>query len=50
MDFRYTPKQEAFRTRLRDWLERNKAEVFGNSSDPLSERDEDGEARWQRML
>ena len=50
MDFRYTPEQEAFRTRLRTWLERNKIEVFGHSSDPLSERDEDGEARWQKML
>ena len=50
MDFRYTPEQEAFRTRLRTWLERNKVEVFGHSSDPLSERDEDGEVRWQKML
>jgi alkylation response protein AidB-like acyl-CoA dehydrogenase len=50
MDFRYTPEQEAFRTHLRTWLERNKAEVFGHNSDPLSERDEDGDARWQRML
>ncbi len=50
MDFRYTPGQEAFRTRLRTWLERNKAEVFGHNSDPLSERDEDGDARWQRVL
>lgn len=39
MDFRYTPEQEAFRARLRDWLERNKVEVFGDSSDPLAERD-----------
>jgi len=38
MDFRYTPEQEAFRARLRDWLERHKAEVFGDSSDPLAER------------
>jgi len=50
MDFRYTPEQEAFRTHLRTWLERNKAEVFGHNSDPLSERDEDGDTRWQRML
>jgi alkylation response protein AidB-like acyl-CoA dehydrogenase len=29
MDFSFTPEQEAFRARLRDWLERNVAEVFG---------------------
>jgi alkylation response protein AidB-like acyl-CoA dehydrogenase len=50
MDFRYTPEQEAFRTRLRDWLERNKTEVFGDSSDLLAERDEDSEIRWQKIL
>lgn len=50
MDFRYTPEQEAFRVRLREWLERNKAEVFGDHGDPLAEHDEDSEARWQRML
>jgi len=50
MDFRYTPEQEAFRTRLRTWLERNRAEVFGDGSDPLAERDEDGDARWRKML
>jgi alkylation response protein AidB-like acyl-CoA dehydrogenase len=50
MDFRYTLEQEAFRARLRDWLERNKAEVFGDSSDSLAERDEDGEVRWRKIL
>lgn len=50
MDFRYTPEQEAFRTRLREWLERNKAEVFGHNRDVLSESDEDSDTRWQRML
>ncbi|HEV8712223.1 MAG TPA: acyl-CoA dehydrogenase family protein [Candidatus Binatia bacterium] len=50
MDFRYTPEQEAFRTRLRAWLERNRAEVFGDSSDPLAERAEDSDSRWQKML
>jgi hypothetical protein len=29
MDLSYTPKQEAFRARLRDWLKRDSAEVFG---------------------
>ncbi|MBI3246489.1 MAG: acyl-CoA dehydrogenase family protein [Deltaproteobacteria bacterium] len=50
MDFRYTPEQETFRTRLRTWLETNKHEVFGEGSDPLNERDEDGDARWRRIL
>ncbi|MBI3800582.1 MAG: acyl-CoA dehydrogenase family protein [Deltaproteobacteria bacterium] len=50
MDFRYTPEQEAFRTRLREWLEHNKAEVFGESTDPLADRDEDSDTRWQKML
>ena len=50
MDFRYTSEQEAFRTRLRGWLERNRTEVFGEGSDPLNERDEDSESRWKKML
>lgn len=50
MDFTFTPEQEAFRVHLRSWLERNKAEVFGRESDPLADRDEDGDARWQKML
>lgn len=50
MDFRYTSEQESFRARLREWLERNKREVFGESSDPLNERDEDSDARWRKML
>jgi len=50
MDFRYTPEQETFRTRLRTWLERNRAEVFGDGTDPLAERDEDGDSRWRKML
>lgn len=50
MDFRYTSEQEAFRTRLRSWLEFNKKEVFGDSSDPLNECDEDGDSRWRKIL
>jgi len=50
MDFRYTPEQEAFRVRLRTWLERNRAEVFGEGSDPLNERDEESDSRWKKML
>lgn len=50
MDFRYTPEQETFRTHLRTWLETNKHAVFGESTDPLNERDEDGDARWRKIL
>ena len=50
MDFTFTSEQEAFRAHLRSWLERNKADVFGRDSDPLADRDEDGDARWQKML
>ena len=50
MDFHFTPEQEAFRTHLRGWLERNKAEVFGDHSDPTADRDEDSETRWQKTL
>ena len=50
MDFTLTPEQEAFRAHLRTWLERNKAEVFGRDSDPLADREEDGDSRWQKML
>ena len=50
MDFRYTPEQEAFRLRLRGWLERNKAEVFGHDNDPTADRDEDSDTRWQKTL
>jgi alkylation response protein AidB-like acyl-CoA dehydrogenase len=46
MDFRFTLEQEAFRVRLREWLERNKAEVFGHDSDPTADRDEDSDTRW----
>jgi alkylation response protein AidB-like acyl-CoA dehydrogenase len=50
MDFTFTPEQEAFRAHLRTWLERNKAEVFGRDSNPLADREEDGDSRWQKML
>ena len=50
MDFHFTPVQEAFRTHLRGWLERNKAEVFGDNSDPTADRDEDSDTRWQKTL
>jgi alkylation response protein AidB-like acyl-CoA dehydrogenase len=50
MDFTFTQEQEAFRARLRTWLERNKAEVFGRDSDPMADREEGSDSRWQKML
>ena len=50
IDFTFTPEQEAFRVHLRNWLERNKTEVFGRDSDPIADRQEDGDSRWQKML
>jgi alkylation response protein AidB-like acyl-CoA dehydrogenase len=50
MDFTFTPEQEAFRARVRTWLERNKTEVFGRDNDPMADREEDGDSRWQKML
>ena len=50
MDFRYTLEQEALRTRLREWLERNKTEVFGHDGDPTSDRDEESDTRWLKTL
>ncbi len=52
MDFSYTPEQEAFRARLREWLERNATEVFGSNREALSSSatlagDDD---RWRRVL
>ena len=39
MDCHYVPEQEAFRARLRQWLERNQVEVFGHNRDMLSDSD-----------
>ena len=47
MDFSFTPEQEAFRNKLRGWLEENKAAVFGSASPGGSTRDD---SRWARML
>jgi len=52
MDFSYTPEQEAFRARLREWMERNATEVFGSNREALSSSatlagDDD---RWRRVL
>jgi alkylation response protein AidB-like acyl-CoA dehydrogenase len=54
MDFSYTPEQEAFRARLRGWLEATTAEVFGRgdamtaSGASLFDVDDDG--RWRRLV
>ncbi len=54
MDFSYTPGQEAFRARLREWLERTSAEVFGRgdamTASGASLFDVDDDARWRRLL
>jgi alkylation response protein AidB-like acyl-CoA dehydrogenase len=54
MDFSFTPEQEAFRARLRDWLERTSAEVFGradsNAGAGASLLDVGDDDRWQRLL
>src|SRR5208282_4576977 len=54
MDFSYTPEQEAFRTRLRQWLVRTTAEVFGRgdamSASGASLFDAGDDARWRRLL
>ncbi len=36
MDFSYTPQQQKFRKEVRDWLEKNSAEVFGPSIEALA--------------
>ncbi|MGO9603156.1 MAG: acyl-CoA dehydrogenase family protein [Candidatus Binataceae bacterium] len=55
MDFSYTPEQDAFRTELRGWLEKNSAEALGRKGEGmggstaslLDVRDDD---QWSRML
>lgn len=52
MDFSFTPEQEAFRKRLREWLETNSAEVFGSrraAGSAGAEMGSDNE-RWARLL
>jgi len=51
MDFSYTPEQEAFRARLRDWLETNASEVFGTNREALSSSATlaGDDERWHRV-
>jgi alkylation response protein AidB-like acyl-CoA dehydrogenase len=53
MDFSYTSEQEAFRTKLRAFLETIAAEVFGRSGEAMggaSLFDVDDDARWKRLI
>jgi alkylation response protein AidB-like acyl-CoA dehydrogenase len=55
MDFSYTPEQEAFRSTLREWLEKNSAEVFGRQGENLggstaSLLDVRDDERWEQLL
>jgi alkylation response protein AidB-like acyl-CoA dehydrogenase len=55
MDFSFTPEQEAFRARLRDWLEKTSAELFGSGGDGLGRStasllDVRDDERWRRLL
>ncbi len=52
MDFKYTPEQEKFREKLRAWLEKNSAEVFGadglgQSTASLFDVRDDGQ--WRKL-
>ena len=56
MDFRYTPEEEAFRSKIHAWLEKTSTEVFGRSKDgglgasTASLLDVGDDSRWQRLL
>jgi alkylation response protein AidB-like acyl-CoA dehydrogenase len=55
MDFSYTPEQEVFRVRLRDWLKINSTEVFGQRYEKLPRSvagvfDVSDDAGWERLL
>ncbi len=54
MDFSFTPEQEAFRSRLREWLETTSADVFGRRGDAIgastaSLLDVGDDGRWERL-
>ncbi len=55
MDFEFTPAQQAFRTRLRAWMERTVEEVFGSAEDALGPSPESllftrDDGRWAQAL
>jgi hypothetical protein len=47
MDFRLTPEQEAFRSELRTWLDRNAVEVFGEYG---ASRFHANDEEWARLM
>ena len=54
MDFSFTPEEEAFRSRLRKWLEETSGELFGRSGDGMgastaSLLDVGDDAKWQGL-
>src|ERR1700736_4644604 len=54
MDFSYTPEQEQFRTKMRGFLEKSSAEIFGKGNDSMgastaSLLDVRDDAAWNRM-
>ena len=54
MDFSFTPEQEAFRARLRAWLEETSGELFGRRGDAMgastaSLLDVGDDAKWQGL-
>src|SRR5260370_41573601 len=56
MDFRFTPEEETFRTKIHGWLEKTSAEVFGRGeggrlgTSTASLLDAGDDSRWQRLL
>jgi alkylation response protein AidB-like acyl-CoA dehydrogenase len=54
MDFSFTPEEEAFRSRLRKWLEETSGELFGRSGEGMgastaSLLDVSDDAKWQGL-
>jgi alkylation response protein AidB-like acyl-CoA dehydrogenase len=54
MDFSFTPEQEAFRSRLRAWLEETSSELFGRKGDGMgastaSLLDVGDDSKWQGL-
>lgn len=54
MDFRYTPEEDAFRSKLHAWLEKTSAEVFGRGPDGIGSStasllDVGDDSRWRRL-
>jgi alkylation response protein AidB-like acyl-CoA dehydrogenase len=50
MDFSYTPEQESFRGQIREWLERNKGEVFRGEKGAVASTSSRDDQRWTQLL